>query len=260
MPTINDESFNDNSHKNKKRFHVSTILAIILIILGLGAGGYVIYDIFGTTAEASGESEASYEKAEAEWIKPTLKVVESENNLNDVPIVTPSSEGELLGILHIPVLGEDYRAPLKEGESENVLKTGAAGRYSETANIGEIGNTGVAGHRLTRGNPFLHIDKVGVGEKIIVETEQAWLVYEVFGTEIVKPDDVEVLNPVPRSDSVPVDRLMTLTTCHPIWSDEERWITYSKLVGWTDRSEGIPVELEGLTKADTISNNETELK
>ena len=44
---------------------------------------------------------------------------------------------------------------------------------------GEVGNFAVAGHRTTNGHPFRKIDELEVGDKIFVETKDAWYTYTV---------------------------------------------------------------------------------
>ena len=66
--------------------------------------------------------------------------------------------------------------------------------------------------------------------------------------EIVTPDRIDVVAPVPgQLDAIPVDRLMTLTTCHSPktgeWGNSHRWVTHTKLIGWMDRADGMPEQV-----------------
>ena len=65
-------------------------------------------------------------------------------------------------------------------------------------------------------------------------------------TEIVAPSDVDVIAPVPGDPgAVPTERLITLTTCHPMFSARERFIVHGVLDYWAPTSDGIPAELAG---------------
>lgn len=69
--------------------------------------------------------------------------------------------------------------------------------------------------------------------------------YRVTGHEIVTPDRSDVIAPVPGAPGeAPTQRLLTLTTCHPLWSTAERWIVHAALDGWVPRAEGVPAEME----------------
>ena len=70
----------------------------------------------------------------------------------------------------------------------------------------------------------------------------------VFGREITLPTDYAQVLPVPHVDShrVPADaqRMITLTTCHPQFSDAQRMIIHGVLVQSYAKSAGfLPPEL-----------------
>ena len=51
------------------------------------------------------------------------------------------------------------------------------------------------------------------------------------GREIVEPSNGNVLLPVPdHPGATATQRLMTMTTCHPMYSSSQRMIVYSELV------------------------------
>lgn len=70
----------------------------------------------------------------------------------------------------------------------------------------------------------------------------------VNGRSITTPDDVGVINPVPNTDRVDVApgdaSLLTMTTCHPQFSNKERMIVHAALVRSEPKSAGhVPAEL-----------------
>ena len=90
---------------------------------------------------------------------------------------------------------------------------------------------------------------------MIVETESAWFVYQVKGTdhgltraddtddipgrEIVDPNDSGPLYDVPDHPGLtPTESLMTMTTCHPKFTAQQRMIIYSHLVKKYPKSSG----------------------
>ncbi|WP_139200621.1 sortase, partial [Curtobacterium sp. MMLR14_010] len=95
------------------------------------------------------------------------------------------------------------------------------------------------------------------GDPIVVRvTDKAtnfdtWYVYKVTDSQIVTPDHVETIAPVPNKPGVEPsaeDRWLTLTACHPMWSARERFVTHAKLDYWLPASEGTPKELSETAK------------
>lgn len=234
------------------------LLGEVLITAGAILGLYVVWQVGWTSVEAAKESAAALHAIEEEMPAPVVEEAPAAQVFGPEvapPVVAPDANGAL-GVLHVPLWGADYAAPILEGTTDAVLDTGGAAHYEETALPGEIGNASLAGHRLTRGNPFLRIDELQPGDPVIVETAQAWLVYTVVSDQIVDPYQVEVIWPVPgQADAVPTQRLLTLTTCHPVTSRSHRWITHLTLSHWTPRDAGVPPELTGAVQAPTIRHN-----
>jgi sortase A len=101
---------------------------------------------------------------------------------------------------------------------------------------------GLAGHRVGKGSPFLDLDQLQAGDPIVIETVDSWFVYRVLGDddpsgipgqEIVRPTDVQVLNPTPNgpAGAAPTGSYLTLTTCHPRFSARQRLVIHASLDG-----------------------------
>jgi sortase A len=187
---------------------------------------------------------------------------------HEAPTSSPRSQvpGGAFAVLHIPRLGEDYQRVVVEGTSHAALKDGP-GHYSDSAQPGEVGNLAIAGHRTTYGSPFRDLDLVRPGDPIVVETQDSWFVYRVLGDpatgefdtdpsgikglEIVTPEDVQVINPVPdaAAGTPPTHAYLTLTTCHPRFSAAQRLIVHAELDGTpiakADMPDGPPALTEG---------------
>lgn len=102
------------------------------------------------------------------------------------------------------------------------------GRYPESAAPGEPGNFAVAGHRSTYGAPFFALDELIEGDEVHVTARDGQRhVYRVLEQRIVAPSDVWVLEPDPLGTGTP---MLTLTTCHPRFSNAERMIVFAELV------------------------------
>ena len=103
------------------------------------------------------------------------------------------------------------------GTDEQSLEFGP-GHYIQTAFPGAGGNVGIAGHRTTFGAPFANLDKVELGDELILTVGANKYHYEVDEITIVEAVGGEYVL-YNRGD----DRL-TLTTCHPKYSAKQRLI------------------------------------
>ncbi|HEX7561346.1 MAG TPA: class E sortase, partial [Candidatus Humimicrobiaceae bacterium] len=82
-----------------------------------------------------------------------------------------------------------------EGTDTSSLKRGP-GHYPGTALPGESSLCVIAGHRTTYGAPFNKVDKLEVGDEIILQSANGdSFVYAVTAKAEVKPDDVSLLTP-----------------------------------------------------------------
>jgi sortase A len=129
--------------------------------------------------------------------------------------------GDALTRISIPSL--DVDTIVVEGTTLSALEAGA-GHYAGTALPCERGNAAIAGHRTTYGKPFAAIDDLGPGDEITLETPVGRCTYRVIGQPwITHPSDFEVLGQGRGT-------ILTLTTCHPPGSAEERLIVRARLV------------------------------
>jgi sortase A len=115
-----------------------------------------------------------------------------------------SAEGSVIGRLAVLRLG--VSTMVVEGAGARDLEL-AVGHIPGTAIPGEAGNAGIAGHRDTFFRPLRLIRK---DDAISVTTSSGEYQYRVVSTEIVKPDDVRVLDPTKTE-------MLTLVTCYPFY-------------------------------------------
>lgn len=183
-----------------------------------------------------------------------------------------TTEGVGFAKMYIPAFGPDFMFTIVEGTSESALYSGP-GHYKTTQYPGQPGNFAMAGHRVNKGAPFDDLGLLDSCDAIVIETRDEWYVYRVlpmsdevgdwdgdsrahcdgvaplggaytgvYGREITVPTDGAQLYPVPHSTSmaIPADAkaLITLTTCHPKFSDRERMIIHGVLTASYPKTDG----------------------
>ncbi|CAN5227712.1 hypothetical protein BH09ACT3_BH09ACT3_03530 [soil metagenome] len=166
-------------------------------------------------------------------------------DFGDPVVSTAPANATQFAVMYVPRFGADYSRSVSEGVgSRDVLDKNGIGHYPGTQMPGEVGNFAVAAHRTTHGAPFNQIATLRVGDRIYVQTEDGFYTYLFRGLEYVRPTGVGVLDPVPQSPgTTPTDRVLTLTSCNPMFSAAERIIAYAALDSWQPTSAGAPEEI-----------------
>ena len=229
---------------------IVSLIAELLIIAGAGTGLYVLWTAWWTDVVAVHEQTQLVTTLQ----QPTPKKVVGTEHRGPAPVLSePAAIESVFGTMQIPRFGADYDRPIGEGtDREKVLNTIGLGHYQGTAMPGAEGNFAVAGHRVTYGKPLNQIAELQTGDAIVVRvTDKAkdfdtWYVYKVTDSQIVTPDHIETIAPVPNKPGVTPtadDRWLTLTACHPMWSAKQRYVVHAKLDYWMLVSEGTPKEL-----------------
>ncbi|MHA6760253.1 class E sortase [Streptacidiphilus sp. PAMC 29251] len=147
-------------------------------------------------------------------------------------------------VLRIPALGVVF--PVAEGVGKyTVLNHGYIGHYPGTALPGQPGNFAVAGHRNTHGEPFRHLDRLRVGDTVLVEVAGWTYRYRIDSIlPQTSPSDVDTVATVPHSAFHPgadygyrkPGSYLTLTTCTPDYTSLYRMIAWGHLVGQQQRT------------------------
>jgi sortase A len=109
-----------------------------------------------------------------------------------------------LALLSIPKI--DLVVPVYEGTSDLILNRGL-GRIVGTAQLGESGNCGIAGHR---DGFFRKLKDIGPGDQIELQTLSGDDTFIVEKITIVLPEQVEVLRQCEED-------VITLVTCYPFY-------------------------------------------
>ncbi|VEI13361.1 class E sortase [Trueperella bialowiezensis] len=230
------------------------VIGELLITAGLVIVLFIVWQIWWTDIKAN---QAQNEK---------IIALQEEYGPTDATRIAPAQPGpppewdhepgygETLGIMRIPEFGYDYAYTIQNGtDMVEILDTGAFGRYEDTALPGQVGNFATAAHRQTYGAPMLHVDQLELGDKIVVERPNEFLVYSIVADEVVAPTDVWTIaaDPFQALESEksgaqmgePTRRLLTITTCHPPFVSNERWVVHAEFEYWTKREDGMPEAL-----------------
>jgi len=134
------------------------------------------------------------------------------------PAVTSLRPGEVIGRLDIPRI--HISVVVLEGSDSSVLDV-AAGHIPGTALPGTNGNVGIAAHRDTF---FRSLREIRPNDRLSFRTPSGILEYGVDSTEVVDPDDIEVLRKT-------ADAELTLVTCYPfnyIGTAPKRFIVHAR--------------------------------
>ena len=226
---------------------VTGVVGEILITLGLILLLFIVWQVWWTDIGAHREQAAQVERVLEEWGTPQDAGTEQkvgEARFDDPPEFAPVGHGDVMGIIRIPRFGDDYANSIVEGSDMAFLNSGAFGHYEETQLPGAVGNFALAAHRQTYGAALRDVEELQPGDPIIVQTENAYLIYKKTDDYIVFPEEADALYPVPRQPGVePTQRLLTLTTCHPPFVSNQRWIVHAEFDHWVDPKDGIPAEL-----------------
>jgi sortase A len=155
------------------------------LVCGIGGIGYASYVVVDAQAYQAIE-ESRLSKARPSGVPHVVAV------------------GDVIGEMSIPRL--DIKTIIVQGESSRILRR-AVGHLSETPLPGEPGNIALAGHRDSF---FRSLSGIHAGDTITIKTPDGDFEYQVESTEVVLPDDVQVLQSFEGNT-------LTLVTCFPFY-------------------------------------------
>jgi sortase A len=218
------------------------VLGELLITFGVLLLLFVAYQLLWTNVTAQRQADQVASQLQDAWARPPTDDEQADAD----PEEARPEIGSAFALMYIPRLSDRvWGTPVLESVSLPDLARGL-GHYPQTQLPGEEGNFAVAGHRATNGEPFRDIDRLQVGDRVYVETQDSWYEYTLRRDQIVTPTDSWVIAPVPFDPGAsPTERLITLTTCNPRWGSTTRWIWWGDLGNRYDKSAGeIPPEIE----------------
>ena len=230
---------------HKSRVSVSQVAGELFITAGIILLLFAYYEAFWTNIKSRSLQDDVAQELDEQWAQEWV---------NPRGAVAPKT-GEAFARMYIPAFGSDFHFAIVEGTADADLLAGP-GRYSTSQMPGEKGNFAVAGHRVGKGAPFNDLGNLHTCDAIVVETLQQWITYRVLpidgepvdcfsaeqqakfsqdyagapGRHITLPGDVSVIDPVPGTTllaDAASEGLLTLTTCHPQFSNAERMIVHA---------------------------------
>jgi sortase A len=218
----------------------------VLILLFLG------WQLWWNDAIMAGQQSTAASDLSAEWLEEARAArgdtpAPAPAEYGD-PIVGPAgyANGESFAVMYVPRFGEGSQRRIAEGTGLDVLNSEylGVGHYPGTQMPGEMGNFAIASHRSAYGGGMHEIEQLQLGDAIHIQTQDGWYTYRFRDFEYVTPDTVDVLAPVPHHPELtPTDRIITLTTCNPLYSTDERIIAYGVLESWQPSAAGPPADI-----------------
>ena len=192
--------------------------AFLCILAGVGLlaySGYKVWDPF-----AGARQHAAQENLLHTWDVSNAKPATSAAASNAMPsnaatascteTNTSLQPSEAFAIIRIPAFGPSWKFTIVQGTTLTQLATGP-GHIIGTVLPGQAGNTGIAAHDITAGNPFLHLGSLQVGDKVIITTKHCVVTYQLTKAPYkVLYTDIGVLRPVGNEHTI------TLVTCWPV--------------------------------------------
>lgn len=140
-------------------------------------------------------------------------------NLSDYGITN-----NVFGFLEIPSI--NVTLPIYFGSSDNNMRLGATHLTGTSYPIGGTNtNSVIAAHRgFYKTEMFRHIDKIKIGDKLIITNPYDKLTYMAYKTAIIKPDELDKLTIINNED------VITIISCHPFPHNYERYVVYFKRI------------------------------
>jgi LPXTG-site transpeptidase (sortase) family protein len=126
-------------------------------------------------------------------------------------------------LLIIPRLG--MSETIHDGPSQSELNKGVW-LVPNTSQPDKASNTVIIGHRFTYAGPavFYLLDKVQVGDQLIVDWHSKEYTYKVTTIREVEPSELSVQDPSSNPE-------LTLYTCTPLWTSKHRLVLVAPLQG-----------------------------
>ncbi len=239
------------------------VVGELLITFGVLLLGFLVWQLWWTDVVANREQAAVVQSLP--WAQPSLPAVARPGaspspgdpvaatkvavaRHDEPPVAAEPGHAVTFATIQVPRWSGTPAKPVSEGtDKATVLDRLGVGHYEGTAMPGAVGNFAVAGHRTTYGKPFNRIAEIQVGDAVVVRTQHTWYVYKVTSIEIVRPTQVEVIAPVPdKPGAKPTQRMITMTTCTPMYSASQRYVVHGVLDYWASADDGsVPAELLG---------------
>ncbi|MBR6939791.1 MAG: class C sortase [Clostridia bacterium] len=248
--------------------HLSTIIVIVVFVIGLGLMLYpVVSDLLNKAHQSYAIS--SYDKQVAKMSKEDFHriltdarsynktVTQNEFPRDDRDVkgndeylkaINPSGNG-MIGYLKIETI--NVKMPIYHTTKESVLQIGVGHIPTTSLPVGGLNTHAVlTGHRgLPSAKLFTDLDKVKLGDRFQIIVLDDTLNYEVVQIKTVLPTDTADLQIVPGKDYV------TLVTCTPYGINTHRLLVRGERVETIEESAEVTseaVRIDPLTVAPVV--------
>lgn len=221
-------------------------LAGLCLAAAIGVFGWQFIENNQTAGDIEVQ-QAEAESLTSSWAEGSPVTLEED----DVPVAVRPGTFEEFGVIHVPRWGRGYTAPIVEGDrTKEVSSWLGVDHYPLSAMPGELGNFALAAHngRNDTGR-FSLLKNSQPGDSVYVETADGWYQYQLAEFEVIKPEQNEVLYPVPRQKGVePTESIITLVSCtpSPFGGPSDRLVGRGDFVKFTPRADGIPAEVAAM--------------
>lgn len=238
------------------------IVPFVLVLVGIGVFAYPVVATQYNNAKQREFAQLynhDVEQASTDDLAGQLAAAHAYNDsLDGVPILDPwlsevsrdpNSDaykaylGELsllsaMARVRVPSINVDI--PVYHGTSDEVLSKGAGHLYGTALPVGGEGTHAVlTSHTgLPSATLFDHLINVKEGDKIYVDVMGETLAYEVDGTEVVEPNQIDGLRPVAGQD------LLTLFTCTPYGVNSHRLMVHAHRIAYDPAVQGAAPDSE----------------
>ncbi len=238
----------------KKSGKISTIILIIILLVGLSVMLYPIISNWWNTREqrrAIENYKAIIYEMESDETERLLSEAHDYNeqlagiyapfiNYEQISgyedILNVSGTG-IMGYITIPVIHAEF--PIYHGTSEEVLNVAAGHLQGSSIPVGGKNTHAViSAHRgLPSAKLFTDLDKMVVGDTFTITILDEVLTYEVEEILIVKPEEVDKLAIIPNEDYV------TLMTCTPYGVNTHRLLLRSHRIETVNDESAVKIKV-----------------
>lgn len=229
-------------------FVLSVLLGIAIIVLPIVVGA-INQRRSDEAISRYGEEVAQHEKDQAERLfaeadEYNRQLASGERDEEKYPQLLNGNEG-MMGYISIPRIG--IRDPIYHTVEENVLQKGIGHMPMTSLPVGgKATHVALSGHRgLPSSKLFTDLDRIRVGDIILISVLSRKLAYEVYNIEVVEPDSTGGLEIDPNDD------LLTLITCTPYGVNSHRLLVHARRTEYKEEMEGIKAE-HTISESDRI--------
>jgi sortase A len=225
-------------NQSSQRKKVLRILGSMCIGGAVFFAGLIVYRLWISNYFSERAADSARAELLESWgtsSQTTIPLLSSPSTIapTEVKAISAPTDQEAFALLYIPRIGNDvWATPIFEGVKSKQLNSGI-GHYPNSGLPGQDGNFSLFGHRSSYGQPFSHIERLQVGDEVIVETKEFFFVYTLKYDKIVKPSATWVTEPTQMDElEIAADdpyRVITLITCEPRWSITKRWVWWGVL-------------------------------